>query len=88
MEGANEAARRAVNCIIDAAGQNQPYCKVWTLSEPWLLLPLKWYDQWRYNRGLPHSGKTPWWLKLFMIFWGLAYGIEFIFRAIFVFVFG
>ncbi len=88
MEGANEAARRAVNCIIDAAGQNQPYCKVWPLSEPWLLAPLKWYDMWRYNRGLPHSGKTPWWLKLLMIFWGGVYAIGFIARAIFVFIFG
>ena len=88
MEGANEAARRAVNCIIDAAGQNQPYCKIWPLSEPWVLTPLKWYDLWRYNRGLSHSGKTPWWLKLFMIFCGIVYAVEFVARAIFVFIFG
>ena len=88
MEGANEAARRAVNCIIDAAGNNQPYCKIWPLAEPWLFAPLKWYDLWRYNQGLPHSGKTPWWLKVAMIFWGLAYAVEFSFKAIFVFIFG
>ncbi len=88
MEGANEAARRAVNCIIDAAGQNQPYCKIWPLTEPWLLLPLKWYDLWRYNRGLTHAAKTPLWLKILMIFWGLAYGIEFAFRALFALIFG
>jgi uncharacterized protein with NAD-binding domain and iron-sulfur cluster len=88
MEGANEAARRAVNCIIDAAGQNQPYCKIWPLSEPWVMLPLKWYDLWRYNRGLTPAAKTPWWLKFIMIFWILAYGIEFFLKALFVFVFG
>ena len=88
MEGANEAARRAVNCIIDASGQNQPLCKIWPLSEPWLLLPLKWYDLWRYNRGLPYAGKTPGWLKFIMLFWGIAYIIEFIAKAIFVFIFG
>ena len=88
MEGANEAARRAVNCIIDAAGQNQPYCKIWPLNEPWLLAPLKWYDLWRYNRGLPHAGKTPVWLKILMIPWGVTYVVEFIAKAIFVFIFG
>ena len=88
MEGANEAARRAVNCIIDASGQNQPYCKVWSLSEPWLLAPLKWYDLWRYNRGLPHSGKMPFGIKVLMIIWGGVYAIGFIARAMFVFIFG
>jgi len=88
MEGANEAARRAVNCIIDAAGVNKPYCKIWPLSEPWLLAPLKWYDNWRYNRGLPHAGKVPWWLKGVMVFWGLAWLIEFAVKALFVFIFG
>ena len=88
MEGANEAARRAVNCIIDAAGQNQPYCKIWPLSEPWVLAPLKWYDLWRYNRGLTHVAKTPLWLKLLMIPWVIAYGFEFVARALFVFIFG
>lgn len=88
MEGANEAARRAVNCIIDAAGQNQPYCKIWPLSEPWALLPLKWYDLWRYNRGLPHAAKTPWWLKVTMVFWGAAYAVEFFAKALFVLIFG
>ena len=88
MEGANEAARRAVNCIIDASGQKQPYCKIWPLSEPWVLLPLKWYDRWRYNKGLPHSGKAPWWLKIIMGFCLVAYVFEFVGRAIFVFIFG
>ncbi len=83
MEGANEAARRAVNCIIDAAGQKQPYCKIWQLSEPWVLLPYKWYDLWRYNRGLPHSGKTPVWLKVIMCIWGPVYFVEFLLKGLF-----
>jgi uncharacterized protein with NAD-binding domain and iron-sulfur cluster len=88
MEGANEAARRAVNCIIDASGQNQPYCKIWPLTEPWLLLPLKWYDLWRYNRGLTHAAKTPLWLKIIMVFWAIGYGIDFATEALFALIFG
>ena len=32
MEGANEAARRAVNGILDVGGSNEPRCAVWQLS--------------------------------------------------------
>ena len=34
MEGANEAARRAVNAILDASGSDRERCDVWPLSEP------------------------------------------------------
>ena len=34
MEGANEAARRAVNGILDATGSSAPRCEVWPLREP------------------------------------------------------
>ncbi len=34
MEGANEAARRAVNCILDRAGSSEPRCKLWVPDEP------------------------------------------------------
>jgi uncharacterized protein with NAD-binding domain and iron-sulfur cluster len=34
MEGANEAARRAVNAILDASGSDADRCDVWPLSEP------------------------------------------------------
>jgi uncharacterized protein with NAD-binding domain and iron-sulfur cluster len=54
MEGANEAARRAVNCIIAADG-GQPNCKIYPLKRPCLLAPLRWMDQRRYARGLPWS---------------------------------
>jgi len=33
MEGANEAARRAVNAILDAAGSREKRCQVWKLHE-------------------------------------------------------
>jgi len=38
MEGANEAARRAVNAILDASGSDSERCGVWPLSEPGGLL--------------------------------------------------
>lgn len=59
MEGANEAARRAVNALIDASGTGKSYCKVWDLHEPWLLFLLKWRDVNRYKNGLPWDGKLP-----------------------------
>jgi hypothetical protein len=34
MEGANEAARRAVNGILDATGSAAQRCQVWPLREP------------------------------------------------------
>jgi len=56
MESANEAARRAVNCILDAAGSRAAECEIWSLHEPALLAPLRWADQRRWDRGLPWSG--------------------------------
>jgi hypothetical protein len=55
MEGANESARRAVNAILKASGSRARRCKVWRLREPWILAPLRWYDRWRFKRGLPHN---------------------------------
>jgi uncharacterized protein with NAD-binding domain and iron-sulfur cluster len=37
MEGANEAARRAVNGILAANGSKANLCGVWKLETPWLL---------------------------------------------------
>jgi uncharacterized protein with NAD-binding domain and iron-sulfur cluster len=34
MEGANEAARRAVNGILERSGSTQPRCDVWPLHDP------------------------------------------------------
>ena len=53
MEGANEAARRAVNGILDAVGSDEPRCEIWPLYEPEILAPWRLYDQARFKAGLP-----------------------------------
>ena len=53
MEGANEAARRAVNGLLDAVGHEGPRCEVWPLHEPEVLAPWRLHDAARYERGLP-----------------------------------
>jgi 15-cis-phytoene desaturase len=57
MEGANEAARRAVNAIVDASGADAPLCELWRLHEPDILAPWRESDQVRYDHGLPWNGK-------------------------------
>jgi geranylgeranyl pyrophosphate synthase/uncharacterized protein with NAD-binding domain and iron-sulfur cluster len=52
MEGANEAARRAVNAIIAASGSGAAPCQIWPLEEPLLLEPLRRYDSARFEQGL------------------------------------
>lgn len=56
MEAANEAARRAVNGILDASGHHSDRCEVWQLEEPAVFKPMKAYDRLRFNMGLPHHG--------------------------------
>jgi 15-cis-phytoene desaturase len=56
MEGANEAARRAVNGIIDRSDSNAAMCELWKLHEPLVLLPWRLADQKRYDSGLPWNG--------------------------------
>ena len=41
MEAANEAARRAVNGILDASGSSAKRCDVWPLHEPKVLEPFR-----------------------------------------------
>jgi uncharacterized protein with NAD-binding domain and iron-sulfur cluster len=53
MEGANEAARRAVNAILDLTGDLSPRCKIWELHEPEIFAPFRWRDRQRYQQGLP-----------------------------------
>ena len=53
MEGANEAARRAVNCIIDREGAFVAPCQLWQLHEPLLLAPMRLMDEARFKMGLP-----------------------------------
>jgi geranylgeranyl pyrophosphate synthase/uncharacterized protein with NAD-binding domain and iron-sulfur cluster len=53
MEAANEAARRAVNGVLDAEGYSGPRCEIWPLHEPLALEPLREYDAMRFGLGLP-----------------------------------
>ncbi|WP_240735049.1 FAD-dependent oxidoreductase [Hymenobacter sp. UV11] len=53
MEGANEAARRAVNGIIAASGSSAPLCQIWPMHEPDVLAVLRWRDRQRFAKGLP-----------------------------------
>ena len=45
MEGANEAARRAVNGILERTGSNQPRCPLWELAEPAIFAPARALDR-------------------------------------------
>lgn len=60
MEGANEAARRAVNGILVKSGSDAPHCEIWKLHEPFFLAPLRWLDKRRYEKGLPWRDEVPW----------------------------
>jgi uncharacterized protein with NAD-binding domain and iron-sulfur cluster len=55
MEGANEAARRAVNGILDRTGSTAARAGVWPLQEPDYFQPLIEYDRLRFRLGLPHG---------------------------------
>ncbi|MFQ5675122.1 MAG: FAD-dependent oxidoreductase [bacterium] len=69
MEGANEAARRAVNSIIDAAGAHVRRCKIWRLHEPRLLGFWRENDQVRFDKGLPWKEKISLLIFLRPRFW-------------------
>jgi uncharacterized protein with NAD-binding domain and iron-sulfur cluster len=64
MEGANEAARQAVNSIIDRSGVCAPYCKLETLLDPDPFFVFRLYDQYRFDHGLPWSPEPPLLIKL------------------------
>jgi uncharacterized protein with NAD-binding domain and iron-sulfur cluster len=53
MEGANEAARRAVNGILERAGSSQPRCPVWGLSEPAIFAPARALDRLLFSLRRP-----------------------------------
>lgn len=53
MEAANEAARRAVNGIIEASGVPASPCRLWKLHEPEVLAPWRALDLVRFRMGLP-----------------------------------
>jgi 15-cis-phytoene desaturase len=55
MEAANEAARRAVNGILQQSGSSAPPAELWPLEEPVCFEPMIAYDRVRFQLGLPHA---------------------------------
>jgi uncharacterized protein with NAD-binding domain and iron-sulfur cluster len=53
MEGANEAARRAVNGILDATQSSSSRCRIWKLHEPPIFAPLRKLDRLRWELERP-----------------------------------
>ena len=54
MEGANEAARRAVNGILERSGSAEPQCRTWPLRYPGgLFLWFQGRDRKRLKRDQP-----------------------------------
>jgi hypothetical protein len=49
MEGANEAARRAVNAILDRTGSTAEPCTIYALPEPGVLRPARMLDKVRWT---------------------------------------
>jgi len=54
MEAANEAARRAANCVLAATGSSAPPAGLWPLAEPRFLEPFQELDRMRFRLRLPH----------------------------------
>ena len=55
MEGANEAARRAANGVLDLVGSRATRAGVWRIEESPLLAGARLEDNFRYALGLPHK---------------------------------
>jgi hypothetical protein len=53
MEAANEAARRAVNGVLDAVGSGVARCAVWPLREPALFAQARSLDRLLHRLRLP-----------------------------------
>lgn len=64
MEGANEAARLAVNGILSATGSTETLCQTWELDEPLVFAGFKALDQQLFDAGLGpyefHLPPLPW----------------------------
>jgi geranylgeranyl reductase family protein len=54
MEGANEAARRAVNGVLEHSGRSAARCEVWPLEEPAAFRAPQALDRQCLKLGLPH----------------------------------
>ena len=58
MEGANEAARRAVNGILDLTGSTAARAKLFTFDEPSVFAWNRTVDGWRYAFGPPNTSPS------------------------------
>lgn len=56
MEAANEAARRAVNAILEKSGSKAKPCKLYELYEPEFFALFRHHDQKRFDKGKPWNG--------------------------------
>ncbi|HEY6038189.1 MAG TPA: hypothetical protein VIV58_28100, partial [Kofleriaceae bacterium] len=54
MEGANEAARKAVNTILQRSASTAGQVATWPLTEPDRFAPWKTLDERLYQHGKPH----------------------------------
>jgi uncharacterized protein with NAD-binding domain and iron-sulfur cluster len=59
MESANEAARAATNCVIDASGVSARHAKVWPMREPPFFGVYRDLDRKRFRLGLPWKAEVP-----------------------------
>ncbi|MFC4407456.1 hydroxysqualene dehydroxylase [Haloarchaeobius iranensis] len=57
MECANEAARRAVNALLDDLGHPSKRCEVWPFEWPAVFAPLRRQDDLGQRLGLTHPGE-------------------------------
>jgi len=76
MEGANEAARRAVNSILSFSGSDAKPCEIWNLHEPDFLAPWRTADKKKFDKGMPWDGK----MGFFEWIW---YRIKYFFKNLF-----
>jgi uncharacterized protein with NAD-binding domain and iron-sulfur cluster len=60
MEAANEAARRAVNCLLLVSGSSAPPARLWPLEEAAFLKPIQEIDRIRFALGLDHHLASSW----------------------------
>jgi uncharacterized protein with NAD-binding domain and iron-sulfur cluster len=56
MEGANEAARRAVNRILNVLQLPGRRCRIFEFNEPIAFAPARAFDRFAFELGLPHPG--------------------------------
>ena len=54
MEAANEAARRAVNCLLAVSDSTANPARLWPLEEPDFFKPFQEIDRIRFKLGRPH----------------------------------